>query len=203
MFPAGAWPDWAVENMWAPEIHFVNGTFVVYFTGGSCTMYNVDIDSFSKKNCVGGNLLLWAVHRVHVGVAVSLSGSPWGPYADPLGIAHNQYFDHPPKYSPPSGSPLVEEPLSLTGAIDPHFFRSFSSCSIHLSIVDKCSRDPVSEENFLLWRTDNMWSSDPEDRAIVYIRKLAEDGLAFDQVPSQSFFSKDCQIHRRAQLKSY
>ena len=34
VFPAGAWPDWAFENMWAPEIHFVNGTFVVYFTGG-------------------------------------------------------------------------------------------------------------------------------------------------------------------------
>ena len=35
VFPAGSWPDWAVENMWAPEIHFVNGTFLVYFTGGS------------------------------------------------------------------------------------------------------------------------------------------------------------------------
>ena len=33
VFPTGAWPSWAVENMWAPEIHFVNGTFVVYFTG--------------------------------------------------------------------------------------------------------------------------------------------------------------------------
>ena len=82
----------------------------------------------------------------------------------------------------------MEEPLSLTGAIDPHFFRFFSSCCIPLTLVDKCCRDPVSEENFLLWRTDNMWSSDPEDRAIVYIRKLAEDGLALDQVPSQSFF---------------
>ena len=38
VFPAGAWPGWAVENMWAPEIHFVNGTFVVYFTGGSCAI---------------------------------------------------------------------------------------------------------------------------------------------------------------------
>ena len=31
-------------------------------------------------------------------------------------------------------------------------------------------RDPLSGHHFLLWRTDNMWSSDPEDRAIVYIR---------------------------------
>ena len=33
----------------------------------------------------GGSVLLWTVHRVHVGVAVSTSGSPWGPYTDPRG----------------------------------------------------------------------------------------------------------------------
>ena len=80
VFPTGAWPSWAVENMWAPEIHFVNGTFVVYFTG----WYNHRPD---KLLCVitGGSVLLWTVHRVHVGVAVSTSGSPWGPYTDPRG----------------------------------------------------------------------------------------------------------------------
>ena len=55
----------------------------------------------------------------------------------------------------------------------------------------KCCRDPVSGEHFLLWRTDNMWSTDPEDRAIVYIRRLTDDGLAFHQVPFQ--FEKVCQ----------
>ena len=45
VFPAGGWPDWAIENMWAPEIHFVNGTFVVYFTGE----YNVDKESILKS----------------------------------------------------------------------------------------------------------------------------------------------------------
>ena len=80
VFPTGAWPSWAVENMWAPEIHFVNGTFVVYFTG----WYNLRSDQLL---CVitGGSVLLWTVHRVHVGVAVSTSGSPWGPYTDPRG----------------------------------------------------------------------------------------------------------------------
>ena len=57
--------------------------------------------------------------------------------------------------------------------------------------VAKCCRDPVSGEHFLLWRTDNMWSTDPEDRAIVYIRRLTDDGLAFHQVPFQ--FEKVCQ----------
>ena len=33
-------------------------------------------------------MFLSLVHRVHVGVARSLSGSPWGPYTDPLGIVH-------------------------------------------------------------------------------------------------------------------
>ena len=80
VFPTGAWPSWAVENMWAPEIHFVNGTFVVYFTG----WYKHRPDQLL---CVitGGSVLLWTVHRVHVGVAVSTSGSPWGPYTDPRG----------------------------------------------------------------------------------------------------------------------
>ena len=40
-----------------------------------------------KVLCVitGGSVLLWTVHRVHIGVAVSTSGSPWGPYTDPRG----------------------------------------------------------------------------------------------------------------------
>ena len=81
VFPSGAWPDWAVENMWAPEIHFVNGTFVIYFTGGSCAIKKKVFTLFP-----GGNVLLSVIHRVHIGVAISLSGSPWGPYTDPLGI---------------------------------------------------------------------------------------------------------------------
>ena len=48
----------------------------------------------------------------------------------------------------------------------------------------------MSEDHFLLWRTDNMWSSDPEDRAIVYIRKLNDDGLTFHQVGDQKHMLK-------------
>ena len=40
-------------------------------------------------------------------------------------------------------------------------------------------RDPLSGHHFLLWRTDNMWSSDPEDRAIVYIRLRKLSRLSF------------------------
>ena len=105
----------------------------------------------------------------------------------------------------------MEEPLSLTGAIDPHYFRCcggfsrnavFSCCLTLVDIVETCCRDPVSEEHFLLWRTDNMWSSDPEDRAIVYIRRLTDDGLAFHQVLFQ--FEKVVKDGaRRAQLQCW
>ena len=42
--------------------------------------------------------------RLHVGVAVSETDSPYGPYQD-------------------NGSPLVSEPGSLVGAIDAHYFK--------------------------------------------------------------------------------
>ncbi len=32
MFEAGSWPDWAYADMWAPEMQFVNGKFLVYFS---------------------------------------------------------------------------------------------------------------------------------------------------------------------------
>ena len=61
----------------------------------------------------------------------------------------------------------------------------------------------MSEDHFLLWRTDNMWSSDPEDRAIVYIRKLNDDGLTFHQVGDQPHAERKSEIHRRAQLQCF
>ena len=35
VFPSGSWPVWATGYMWAPEIHFVNGMFHVYFSAKS------------------------------------------------------------------------------------------------------------------------------------------------------------------------
>ncbi len=33
VFPNGGWPQWAIKDMWAPEMQFVNGNFLVYFSG--------------------------------------------------------------------------------------------------------------------------------------------------------------------------
>ena len=60
VFPRGSWPSWAYIDMWAPEIHLVNGTFTVYFTARS---------KKTKKLCVG--------------VAFSVEPrNPFGPYQD-------------------------------------------------------------------------------------------------------------------------
>ena len=31
-FPGGTWPSWAYMDMWAPELHFINGVFTLYFS---------------------------------------------------------------------------------------------------------------------------------------------------------------------------
>ena len=68
VFPPGSWPVWCEQNMWAPEIHHVNGRFLAYF---SCAAANA---------------------RHSIGVAVSQSDSYLGPYQD-LGVPlvyHNE-----------------------------------------------------------------------------------------------------------------
>ena len=68
VFPAKGWPVWCDRNMWAPEIHHVNGRFLAYF---SCAAPN---------------------GRHSVGVAVSQTDSHLGPYLD-LGVPlvyHNE-----------------------------------------------------------------------------------------------------------------
>lgn len=54
-------PVWAHQNFWAPEIHLVNGRFLVVFTARQ------------RSNGV-----------LAIGIAVSLSGKPFGPFKDPL-----------------------------------------------------------------------------------------------------------------------
>ena len=64
----GEWPGWCDHNMWAPEIQFIGGRYVAYFS------------------CAAAN------GRRSVGVAVSQSDSYLGPYKDigvPL-VYHNE-----------------------------------------------------------------------------------------------------------------
>ena len=58
VFTESNWPNWVKDKMWAPEMHFVNGRYLVYFTGGGMD------------------------ERLASGVAVSQTESPYGPYKD-------------------------------------------------------------------------------------------------------------------------
>jgi arabinan endo-1,5-alpha-L-arabinosidase len=53
-------PSWISNSCWAPELHFINGTWVMYYVGRAAT-----------------------TGLLSVGVAVSLNGAIHGPYIDP------------------------------------------------------------------------------------------------------------------------
>lgn len=72
VFPTGGWPGWATENMWAPEVHWVSGRYVVYFTGVSDV--RLGMNNLCRRQCI-----TWFVspgsHRA-------------GSVANPLGSLH-------------------------------------------------------------------------------------------------------------------
>ena len=58
VFTSQTWPAWARDNMWAPELHNVNGRYILYFTA---TDYN---------------------DRTVIGAAIAQTSDPFGPYLD-------------------------------------------------------------------------------------------------------------------------
>ena len=56
VFPSGSWPVWATGYMWAPEIHFVNGMFHVYFSAMSNINNRLCIDVAQSINHTGSFL---------------------------------------------------------------------------------------------------------------------------------------------------
>ena len=81
VFPANEWPTWAVTDMWAPEIHYVNNCYHVYY---------------SARNRANSQLA--------IGCAISVEcDNPLGPYRDngnpilehPLGVIDVHWFRDP------------------------------------------------------------------------------------------------------------
>lgn len=58
VFNIQSWPVWAKDNMWAPELHYVNGRYIVYFTA---------------RDYMG---------RTVIGAALAQTNDPFGPYKD-------------------------------------------------------------------------------------------------------------------------
>lgn len=79
VFTHGQWPSWVERDMWAPEMHVVNGCYRVYYTGR-----NKDTGALS------------------IGTAVNCD-SPFGPFKDlgeplhqnPIGVIDATYFHNP------------------------------------------------------------------------------------------------------------
>ena len=58
MFTRSSWPGWAEARMWAPELHWVKGRYVVYFTAAD------------------------ARDKLNIGAAAATSSDPFGAYRD-------------------------------------------------------------------------------------------------------------------------
>lgn len=80
MFPKGSWPVWFTgKKVWAPEIHYVNGAYHVYFSA----------ESNINKQC---------------SIGVARGSSPTGPFTDlgapliefkKIGVIDAHYFKDP------------------------------------------------------------------------------------------------------------
>jgi len=58
VFNSQSWPAWAKDDMWAPELHYVNGRYIVYFTARE----------YSGRSVIGA--------------ALAQTDDPFGPYQD-------------------------------------------------------------------------------------------------------------------------
>jgi beta-xylosidase len=96
VFPAGQWPRWAAKDFWAPEIHWVNGNFLVYFSARKSMDNLLAIGLARSDFSESAGYLSRQTSRSRS----SNSSNPLGPYED-------------------LGAPLLEDPL---GVIDAHWF---------------------------------------------------------------------------------
>ena len=58
MFTKSNWPAWIKDRLWAPELHHMNGQYLVFFTGGGQD------------------------GKLASGVAIATTDDPFGPYKD-------------------------------------------------------------------------------------------------------------------------
>ena len=96
--------------------------------------------------------------RHSVGVAVSSTSSPLGPYTDPLGVPliyHNEVSPAPciPLQLP---SPVQD---SVVGCLDQSYFK-----------------DPQTGQDYILWKTDEI--AFPIRTGVIYIQELQPSGTA-------------------------
>ena len=96
--------------------------------------------------------------RHSVGVAVSSTSSPLGPYTDPLGVPliyHNE-VSPAPRSLLQLPSPVQD---SVVGCLDQSYFK-----------------DPQTGQDYILWKTDEI--AFPIRTGVIYIQELQPSGTA-------------------------
>ena len=105
--------------------------------------------------------------RHSVGVAVSSTSSPLGPYTDPLGVPliyHNEVSPAPCSLLQPPAAPcscphLCSVQDSVVGCLDQSYFK-----------------DPQTGQDYILWKTDEI--AFPIRTGVIYIQELQPSGTA-------------------------
>ena len=102
-----------------------------------------------------------------MGVAVSSTSSPLGPYTDPLGVPliyHNEVSPAPCSLLQPPAAPcscphLCSVQDSVVGCLDQSYFK-----------------DPQTGQDYILWKTDEI--AFPIRTGVIYIQELQPSGTA-------------------------
>ena len=153
VFPAGAWPAYCDRNMWAPEIHRVNGRC------GPVPAPSPRTATVSVQ--VPGLLLLQRPQQPPLGGRGRGGGGSLrlvrGPAGGAAHLPQRGAAQQPGSTDTECGHHVQD---SIAGPIDQHYFK-----------------DPLSGKDYLIWKTDELVL--PFNPSVVYIQELAESGTAF------------------------
>jgi arabinan endo-1,5-alpha-L-arabinosidase len=113
VFPSGHWPAWAKQNFWAPEVHKVGSSYVVYFTArGADGMLAIGAASASSALGPFTDLGAPLIHDASMGlIDASEINAPTGPY-----VLWKEDGNAIGKPTPIHAQPLAANGLSLVGS---------------------------------------------------------------------------------------
>ena len=151
VFPAGAWPAYCDRNMWAPEIHRVNGRCGPALAPSPRTV-----------SAAG----TWPTSPAAPPTAATRWAWPWRGRI-PSARTWTRWGSRSSSTTRCSWQPGSTDTEcghhvqdSIAGPIDQHYFK-----------------DPLSGKDYLIWKTDELVL--PFNPSVVYIQELAESGTAF------------------------
>ena len=152
VFPAGAWPAYCDRNMWAPEIHRVNGRCdpaLAPRPDRVCAAGTSPTSPAAPPTAATRWAWPWRGR-----IPSACTWTRWGSRSSSTTRCSSQ----PAASSADTECGHVQD--SIAGPIDQHYFK-----------------DPLSGKDYLIWKTDELVL--PFNPSVVYIQELAESGTAF------------------------